>query len=251
MPKLSAFLITRNEAADIVGCLKSLQGLADEIVTVDDQSTDDTVAICRSLGAKVFSRKLDGFAAQKQYALDRTSGDWALSLDADERLTPHLAQEIKRVVAENGVSGFEIRRHFYFLGYRLRFGGVGQDWVLRLFKRTQGKFSPVRVHERIEVEGKVARLSEALEHYSYATLEEYLEKCNHYTTLAALDLWHKGRRFSLLDHLRPAWELFSRIVLKGAWLDGWPGIIYAALSAHSAWLRAIKLWELERGRLKV
>lgn len=250
MPKLSAFLITRNEAADIVGCLKSLEGLASEIIVVDDESTDDTVEICRSLGAKVFTRKLDGFAAQKQFALDHSTGDWALSLDADERITPALAAEIKGIIEDPAASdAYDIRRHFYFLGYRLKHGGVGEDWVLRLFRRNLGKFKPVRVHERIEVSGTRSKLKGALEHYSYASLEEYLEKCNHYTTLSAQDLWQSGRRFSLRDHLRPGWELFARVFLRGAWLDGWPGIIYAALSAHASWLRAIKLWEIERGRL--
>ena len=217
MNRLSAFLIVKNEARDLPGCLKSLAGLADEIVVVDDGSTDETAEIARAAGAQVFSRMLDGFAAQKQFALDRTTGDWAFSIDADERVTPALAREIRAVIARpEAADGYELERQMYFLGKRLRHGGVGVDWVLRLFRRGRGRFRPVRVHERVDVEGTVARLTQPLEHYSYATLREYLAKCNHYTTLAAQDLYGRGRRFRRMEHLRPVWEIFQRIVLKGA-----------------------------------
>src|SRR5579863_7922788 len=126
MPQLSAFLITKNEAADILACLESLRGLADEIVVVDDNSTDETPALCRRFGVKVLTRTLDGFATQKQFALDQTTGTWALSIDADERVTPALAQEIRALIQSNPPeNGFEVRRNFYFLGKRLRFGGLG------------------------------------------------------------------------------------------------------------------------------
>ena len=246
MPQLSVFIITKNEARDITACLESLRDLADEIVVVDDHSTDETVSLCRQQRARVFARSLDGFGAQKQFALEQTTGDWAFSIDADERVSPALAREIRSVVDSNPPqAGFEVRRNFYFLGRLLRHGGLGRDWVLRLIRRGQGRFRNVRVHERLEVDGEIRRLTHPLEHYSYANLEEYVEKCNHYTSLATQDLWHRGRRFSWLDHLRPAWELFARVALRGAWLDGQPGLMYAALSAHAAWLRAVKLWEME------
>jgi glycosyltransferase involved in cell wall biosynthesis len=245
MPGLSAFIITKNEAADIAACLESMAGLVDEIVVVDSQSTDGTAAICSRMGARVFDRDFDGYGAQKQFALDQTRGAWAFSIDADERVGPDLAAEIKSVVAgDPHEAGFEIRRNFYFLGTRLRFGGQGRDWVLRLFRRERGKFQSLSVHERIEVQGTVGRLRNPLEHYSYPTIEEYLEKCNRYTTLAAEQQWTRGRRFAWWEHLRPAWELAARIGIKGAWLDGHAGLTYAALSAHAAWLRAIKLRQI-------
>lgn len=247
MPRLSAFIIAKNEAGDITGCLESLQGLADEIVVVDDHSTDATVELCRRFDARIFQRRLESFGAQKQYALDQTTGDWLLSIDADERVTPALAQEIRSKLSESHpADGYKIRRNNYFLGTRLRFGGVGSDWVLRLFKRGSGQLRRVKVHEGIIVEGRVEKLREPLDHFSYASLQEYLEKCNHYTTLAAQDLWTRPRRFSYWAHLRLVWELLVRVVLKGAWLDGHPGLIYAMLSAYAAWLRAIKLWEIEK-----
>ena len=246
MPELSVFIITENEAADITDCLESLRGLADEIVVVDSHSTDETAELCRREGARVIPRVFDGYGSQKQFALDQARGTWALSIDADERVTPALSCEIRMLIRSSPRhAGYQIRRHFYFLGKRLRYGGVGSDHVLRLFRRDCGFFRNLKVHERIEVRGTVGRLKNPIEHYSYPTLEEYMEKCNRYTTLAAQDLRARGRRFAWWDHLRPGWELFTRVVLKSAWLDGHAGLTYAALSSHAAWLRAIKLREME------
>lgn len=245
MPTLSAFIIVKNEARDIGACLDSLKGLADEIVVVDDCSSDTTVNICRAKGARVLTRELDGFGPQKQYALDQTTGDWAFSIDADERATPELAKAIRRVMTDvEAANGYVVRRDMFFLGHRLRYGGVGNDAVLRLFKRRKGRMKLVKVHEGIEVDGEIRRLNASLEHYSYASIEEYQQKCDYYTTLAAQELWAKGHRFSVFNHLRPVWEIFSRVLLRGAWLDGQAGLVYAALSGHSAWLRSIKLWEI-------
>ncbi|MFA5975860.1 MAG: glycosyltransferase family 2 protein [Elusimicrobiota bacterium] len=270
MPRLSAFIITRNEARDLPVCLESLRALADEIVVVDDHSQDATLEIARRYGARTLTRALKGFADQKQFALEQTTGEWVLSIDADERVTPELAKEILQIVIPGGrrpgihqsgttgldsppvaagkddnIAGYEIRRRFYFLGHLLQHGGLGRDWVLRLFRRTSGRFSDARVHEHIDVNGPVGRLVSPMEHFSYATLAEYVEKSNQYTSLAAQDLRQRGRHFTGIDCLRPVWELLSRVVFKGAWLDGRPGLLYASLSAHTAWLRSLKLWELK------
>jgi glycosyltransferase involved in cell wall biosynthesis len=247
MPQLSAFLITKNEAADISDCLRSLRGLADEVVVVDSGSTDDTVNVCRQSGARVITRTFDGFGAQKQFALDQTTGDWALSIDADERVTPQLAAEIRQTLQRNPEQdGFRIRRNFFFLGQRLRFGGLGGDWVLRLFRRAKGKFTNAPVHEKIVVDGPIADLKHPLDHYSYDSIKEYMEKCDHYTDLAAKERWERGRRFSWFDRVRPAWEFGVRTLIRGAWLDGRPGLTYAALSARATWMRATKLRDLEQ-----
>jgi glycosyltransferase involved in cell wall biosynthesis len=249
MPRLSAYLIVKNEARDLPACLESLKGLAEEVVVVDDESSDRTAALARERGAKVFSRKLDGFGSQKQYALERCSGDWAFSIDADERVTGDLAREISSVVTQtDGPSGYTVPRRMYFLGKRLRFGGVGSDRVLRFFRRAKGRYRPLEIHEQVEVDGPVGLLQGSLDHYSYATLDEYLEKLPAYTAMAAQARWNAGKRFHWWHQFRPAWELFSRVVLKGAWLDGQAGLMYAALSAHAAWLRSVKLWEMEHAR---
>ena len=246
MPRLSAVLIVKNEEKDLPDCLQSLQGLVDEIIVVDDESTDQTRSIAERAGAKVFSHKLESFGEQKQFAVSQATGDWIFSIDADERVTASLRNEIKTVIQSPLADGFEVRRDFYFLGRKLRFGGQGQDWVVRLFRSGKGRFRKVAVHESIEVDGQVSRLQSPLDHFSYASLEEYLTKCNQYTALAAKDHFARGKRcHAWTSHIRPSWELFSRIALKSAWLDGQPGLMYACLSAHAVWLRQMKLWELE------
>ncbi len=150
MPKLSAYLIVKNEARDLPACLDSLRGLADELVVVDDESTDKLPRRCAgNVGARLFSRKLDEvWDAERAYAPGaRCTGDWALSIDADERVTPELAKEIQAVLTQSeGPDGYRISRKMYFLGKRLRFGGVpvGKDWVLRLFRREKGRLSSAR-----------------------------------------------------------------------------------------------------------
>src|SRR5205823_11183918 len=117
---------------------------------------DQTPELCRRFGARVLTRAFDGFGIQKQFALEQTTATWALSIDADERVTPALAEEIRRLMRSNPPqAGFKVRRNFYFLGRRLRFGGVGSERVLRLFRRERGRFKPVRVHESVEVQGTV------------------------------------------------------------------------------------------------
>jgi len=244
--RLSIYMIVKNEARDLPACLDSLKGLSDELVVVDDLSTDSTVDICRSRGAQVYSRKLDGYGSQKQFALEHCTGDWVLNIDADERISPELAGDIRAVLSRDNVqTGYFISRRMYFLGKRLRFGGVGRDWVLRLFRRAKGRYQPKEIHEQVAVEGTTDKLNGALDHYSYATLNEYLEKIPAYTQMAAQARYNAGKRFHFWHHIRPAWELLNRVVIKGAWLDGQAGLIYAALSAHAAWLRSIKLLELQ------
>ncbi len=248
MTPISAYIITKNEERDLPGCLDSLKGLADELVVVDDESSDRTVALAKERGAKVFSRKMMGYGSQKQFALDQCLGEWVLSIDADERVSPDLAEALRQAARPSrGLDGYYLKRHLYFLGQRLRFGGVGHDWVLRFFRRNQGRYEPREVHERVVVSGKTGRLRGHLDHFSYASLDDYLQKIPVYTALAARQRWKEGKRFSFWQHLRPGWELLNRIVLHGAWLDGHAGLTYAALSAHAAWLRSIKLKEMEKG----
>jgi len=245
---LSAVLITRNEEANLPACLTSLRGVANEIVILDSQSTDGTVAIARAAGARVAEHRFEGYGAAKQQALEMATGEWVLSVDADERVTPALAEEIRHVLKGSPrVNGFLVRRDVFFLGRRLRFGGMGRDWVLRLFRREGARFTTVPVHEHVEIRGRAGRLRAALEHHAYRSLAEHVEKMNRYTDIQAAMKEEQGRRYRSWMLLRLPWEVFARCVLRLGVLDGTPGIMFATMSAYSAWLRYAKTWKPRAG----
>ncbi len=241
--RLSAVLITRNEEANLPACLASLSGLADEIVILDSESTDRTVAVAEAAGARVVRHRFDGFGAAKQRALELAMGTWVLSVDADERVTPALADEIRAVVAaESAANGYLVRRDVFFLGKRLRFGGMGNDWVLRLFRRAGARFSLSPVHEHVEVPGHAARLHGTLEHHAYRTLAEHVEKMNRYTDIQAQMKSGQGVRYRNWMWVRLPGEVFARCVLRLGVLDGTAGVVFATMSAYSAWLKYAKTW---------
>ena len=242
--RLSAVIITRNEEASLPACLESLRGLADEIVLLDSDSTDRTVAIARAAGARVATHRFSGFGEAKQRALEMATGLWVLSIDADEVVTPALAEEIRQLVASEGkFSGYWVRRNVFFVGRRLRFGGMGSDWVLRLFCRSGARFSQDRVHEHVEVRGRTARLRSPLDHHAYRTLTEHVEKMNRYTDLQSALKAERGVRYRSWMWVRLPWEVFARLVLRLGVLDGTPGVLFATMSAYSAWLKYAKTWK--------
>lgn len=247
---LSAILIARDEERDLPGALESLRGLASElVVVVGAASRDKTEAIARKAGAKVLIRAFDGYASQKQAALELATSDWVLSLDADERVSPALRDEVKSVLASGvDAAGFEIPFRVFFLGRRLRWGGLGSEKHLRLFRRSKARFVGGSLHEGVEVEGPVERLKAPINHEPYRDLSEYLAKLDAYTTLAARKRRAQGQRFKLWHHLILPWEFFVRAFLKLGLLDGQAGLVWAGLSAFHAWLKYVKLKELENTR---
>jgi glycosyltransferase involved in cell wall biosynthesis len=242
-PLLSVVLIVHNEEAHLGACLASIREIADEIVVLDDGSTDATVSIARLTGARVAVRPFDDFGRQKQAVLEIATGTWILSLDADERVTPALAREIAQVIrSEKAADGYWLRRTMVYLGRRLRFGGAGSEWILRLARRERARFAPLPVHEHLIVEGRMERLSGALDHIKYRSLREHIDTINRYTELAAGRKREAGRRFSVTHVLRIPWELFSRLVLRLGFLDGRAGVIHAAMAAFYAFVQYAKLW---------
>ncbi len=248
-PRLSAFVITRDEAEDIGACLASLGGVADEVVVLDSGSTDATLEIARAAGARVATRAFDDYGRQKQAALDMTAGEWVLSIDADERLTPELAEEIRRVVAAPDADGYWIRRTLTYLGRDLRFGGTERDWVLRLARRSAARFTPVPVHERLEVQGTTRRLAAPMRHLKYRNLSEHLATIDRYTNAIADVKRSRGKRFRAWHLGRIPLELFVRLVLRLGILDGRAGVIHAAMASYYGFLKYAKLWPTgpERG----
>jgi glycosyltransferase involved in cell wall biosynthesis len=244
-PRLSAFLIVHNEERNLGDCLASLRDLADEVVVLDDGSSDSTVEIARAAGARVEYRPFDGYGMQKQAALNLARGEWVLSLDADERITPKLADEIRGIVAEEtprGVDGYWVRRELIYLGTRLRFGGTGRDWVLRLARRVKAHVSPRIIHEHLAVAGPTRRLRGTIRHIKYQWLSEHISVIDRQTTVIAAERAQRGLRFHAWHLLRVPWELFARLVLRVGILDGLPGIIYATMASYYAFLKYAKLW---------
>jgi len=244
-PRLSAFLIVHNEARHLYDCLRSLAGVADEIVVLDDGSTDSTREIAAAAGARVAHRAFDEFGKQKQAALELTTGEWVLSIDADERLTPALADEVRQVLQAPTADGYWIRRELVYLGSRLRHGGAGDDWVLRLARRDKVRFELLPVHEHMLITGGAARLRGTMDHIKYRTLSEHLQQMDRYTTLSADHKATRGRTFSAWHVFRIPWELFSRLVVRGGVLDGRPGIIWGGMAAFYSFLKYAKLWRGE------
>jgi glycosyltransferase involved in cell wall biosynthesis len=248
MEKLSVILITKNEEADLGKCLDSIGTLASQTVIVDDFSTDRTPEIARTHGAEFFQRKWDGFGQQKQFALEKARHEWVLNIDADERLAPGLCDEIREVLRSSPVvNGYKIPFQHVFMGRPLRFGAGRNESHVRLFRRDKARYPSKTIHEGIAVEPPLGHLKNTVLHMSYRNLSEYLQKCDRYTTLIAQEKWKEGRRFSLLDHLKLPGHFFKSYFLKLGFLDGAPGLSYAALSAYYSWMKSLKLLELEKG----
>ncbi|MGS1115913.1 glycosyltransferase family 2 protein [Castellaniella sp. UC4442_H9] len=244
---LSVVIITKNEAAHIVDCLDSV-AFADEIIVLDSGSTDATRELARALGARVeVNAEWPGFGLQKNRALDLATGDWVLSLDADERVPPELAEEIQRVLADPAADGYRVARLSNFCGRWMRHSGWWPDHVLRLFRRESGRFSDDVVHEHVDLDGRVATLRGHLLHYPYASLELFIDKINRYSTDAALKAHARGRRTTVLGPFgHGLWTFVRHYVLRRGFLDGWQGLILAGMAATGSFYRYAKLFWLGR-----
>jgi (heptosyl)LPS beta-1,4-glucosyltransferase len=247
--KLSVTVITRDEEAQIGACLESV-GWADEIVIVDTGSADRTLEICRKYTPYVETHPWEGYAAAKNTAIERATGDWILSLDADERVSAELHEEIAALRRQSPASladGYAIPRRNYLWGRWLRYGGLYPDYQIRLFKRGRGCFKARRVHESVQIDGRVQRLRQPLEHYSYQRLGDVIQRLDRYTDLAALDMREQGRPFRVTALvMRPLGRFLRNYVLKQGFRDGVPGLIMAVSYAYSVFSREAKLWELTR-----
>lgn len=248
-PTLSAIVITRNEAHNLDDCLQSLKGLVNEIIVVDSQSTDDTVAIAIRHGAQV-SQPADwpGFGPQKNRALNLATCDWVLSIDADERVTPELAKEIQQVLQTRpqGVA-FEIPRLSWYCGRFIRHAGWQPDYVLRLFKREAAKFSDDLVHERVISADRVAPLTQHFLHYSYLNFSQVLSKIDAYSSASAQQAYARGKRSSVAGALgHGAWAFFRTYVIRAGFLDGAHGLALSISNAETSYYKYLKLWQLEQ-----
>jgi len=249
MSRLSVTIIAWNEEDRLRACLESV-AWTDEIVVIDAESTDKTVQVAREFTDRIWVRPWPGFAAQKNFALEQATGDWILSLDADERVTPELQARITGIVRANGpADGYSLPRRNVFWGAWVRHGGLYPDRQLRLFRRGAGQFVDSAVHESVVVQGRVERLAEALLHHSYRGLDDFVTRSHRYSTLAAAELIKRGGRVGLADLvLRPLGRFVSMYALRGGFLDGWRGFVLAVLYAHYVFLRTAKAWEARRSQ---
>jgi glycosyltransferase involved in cell wall biosynthesis len=242
MPRLSAIIITRNEAANIGACLDAL-AFCDERIVVDSGSTDATVEIARGRGARVEIRGWPGFGPQKNYALSLATGDWVLSVDADERVTPELAGAIKAALADPSTDGFEFPRLSTFCGRQMRHAGWFPDYVLRLFRRGRARFDDAPVHERVICDGPVKRLTPPLMHFAVTRLEDALSRVDRYSTASANALITSGRRVSFFSGIGHGLYAFLRTyVLRAGFLDGAEGFLLAVANAEGSYYRYMKAW---------
>jgi len=244
---ISAVLITHNEAENLPDCLASLQDWVDEIVVVDNLSSDDTVRIAQQHGANVLQTPdWPGFGLQKNRALDLATCDWVLSIDADERVTPELMAEIQSILAtEPMLKAYEIPRLSWYCGKFIRHAGWRPDFVLRLFERDSARFSDDLVHERVVPTGNVGQLKHALLHYSYRNFSQVLHKVNAYSSASAQQAFASGKRSSVAGALgHGAWAFFRTYVLRAGFLDGSHGLALSISNAQTSYYKYLKLWQM-------
>jgi glycosyltransferase involved in cell wall biosynthesis len=253
MSRLSVAIVALNEEERIRACLESVSW-ADDIVVVDSGSSDKTVAIAREFTDRVFFHPWAGYGPQKNYAVDQCGSEWILSLDADERVTDGLQDEIRGVLrADPPVAGFFLPRQNYFQGRLIRHGGWYPDYQLRLFRRGRGRFTDVALHESVHVDGPSGRLRAPIRHESYRGVGDFVARAHRYADLAAETLAAEGRGGGAADLLlRPLARFLVMYLVRLGFLDGWRGFTLAAVYAHYVFVRAARVREiLEAGAAPV
>lgn len=242
---LSIVIITKNESAHIGQCLESVKW-ADEIIVLDSGSDDDTVNQCLQYTDKVYQTDWPGFGIQKQRAVNKAQGQWVMSIDADEMITPDLKLEIVEATRQTEFNAYKIPRLSNFCGQQIHHSGWWPDYTVRLFRRHFGQFTNDPVHETVTVEGKVGRLKNPLLHDTYTDLEEMLDKMNNYSSLSAGMLYQAGRRSSLGKAvLRAFWAFFRTYIIRAGFLDRRYGLMLAISNAENTYYKYLKLLELQ------
>ena len=244
MDKISVIVITKNEEKNISECLKSVEW-ADEIIVVDTDSTDRTIELAKKFSESIFTKKWEGYVPQKKYALSLAKNAWVLSIDADERVTAELKEEIINLTPGNH-SGFKIRRKNFLLQKEITSCGWERDYQLRLFRKDKTSFSDRLVHEKFIVEGEVGILNNSMFHYTFSSFTDYLNKINNYTSLKAQELFDKKKKvgaWTIFSHTLAAF--FSFFLLRKGFKDGVYGLIISLLHSVSTMMNYVKLWELQ------
>ncbi len=255
--KLSVVIITKNEERIISRCLDAVKW-ADEIIIADSGSTDRTLEIAKRFKAKIFKKTWAGYSKQKNFAISKAKGDWILSLDADEIVTPELKDEIYRVIApktplngqstidnrKSALNGYFIPRKTYFYGHLMRFGNTYPDSQMRLFKKGKASFEETDIHERAVVEGQAGELKNSMLHYSKTDIASHISAINSYTELEvkkAIKAGYRPTGYSVL--IKPLLYFMKHYIWKAGFLDGVPGFIYYNINAMYIFIREVKIME--------
>lgn len=241
----SLVIIARDAALLLPGCIASALG-ADEVLVVDSGSRDDTVGLAERLGARVIHQDWLGYGPQKRFAALQAKHDWVLSLDVDERLTPELRMHIEKVLMAPKAVAYQLPRRNRFMGRWLLHGEGYPDWCARLFDRSRANWSADAVHEKLETDGPMARLSGDLLHESEQGLSDYLTKQNHYTDIQARLMFQAGKRFSAQKLLTsPLFRFIKFYFLRRGFLDGLPGLVHIAIGCWNSFIKYAKLRDLQ------
>lgn len=242
--KITAILPTFNEERNIVGVIETVRW-ADEIFVVDSFSTDRTPELARGAGVRFVQHEYVNSAAQKNWAIPQATHPWVLIVDADERVTPELREEILAVLAaDSPAEGYDIRRLNHFMGRRVRYSGWQNDSCIRLFQRDKGRYQDRHVHADVIIDGRVETMRGRLLHYTFESFDQYMRKFDRYTGWAASD---RGRRTKTVRWyhltLRPAARFFKQYFLKLGVLDGQTGLVISMLASYSVFMKYARLWE--------
>jgi glycosyltransferase involved in cell wall biosynthesis len=250
-PEVTLCVITKDEEAHIGACLDSVravEGLVAEIVVLDSGSADRTVEIAKERGARVETHPFEGYIEQKNRAVTLAGTEWVLALDADERLSPELGEEIREALAAPDLpDAFSMPRRNFYLGRWIRHGRWYPDRKIRLFRRDRARWGGRNPHDRVETDGEVGRLTGDLLHYSYSSLSDHLRQIEKFTTIMAGEMRREGvspRFWRLLVH--PPFAFLKGYLLQGGFLDGRAGFVVAVMGAYYVFLKYAKLWELAR-----
>jgi len=241
-PKITAIIPTWNEECCLGEAIQSIS-FADEILVVDSHSTDQTVSIARQLNAKIIQRKFDDFSTQKNFAISKAKHDWILFIDADERVSEELRQEIIRKAQKNrGEVAFYVYRNFFFRNRRIRFGGWQTDKAIRLFDRRYCQYDGKLVHETIETKGPVGFMENRLDHFSYRSRDHYAAKLENYAALQAEELYRQNKKFHVFFiAIKPPFRFFVHYFVRLGFLDGTAGLRLAYENARGVYKRYVYL----------
>lgn len=244
--EISAVIITYNEEKRLERALKSLEGVVSEIVVVDSFSTDSTVETAKKYTDKVFKRKWTNYADQKNWANEKASNPWILSLDSDECLSPQLKTEILRLKdREPQADAFSMPRRVFYLGRWIRHSGWYPDRKIRLFRKNKARWEGPYVHEKLKLDGKVAKLQGDIHHFTYRDISDHMQRINRFSGLGAQKLYAAGKKARWLHLLfLPPVRFVRTYILKAGFLDGFPGLVIAVLSGYAIFARYAKLKEI-------